>query len=70
MNEKYKNYCPDWDYIKIDENDGELAGCHCFNDEEFKAYRERHCDALDRFNEAQEEIQKRHMTTIKNLADK
>lgn len=51
MNKRYAHECPDWDFMKLDEDSAELVGCSCFSDLEFLAIREAHSKELDRLNE-------------------
>jgi hypothetical protein len=51
MNKRYAHACPDWDYMRIDEDSAELVGCSCFSEPEFLRIREQHAMELDRINE-------------------
>ena len=51
MEPKFKHFCPEWDFLGIDETYFEFASCLCFLDNpEAKEIQNRMWETIDEFN--------------------
>lgn len=42
----YSHFCPEWDYMLIDESDYEILCCTCYEDDQFKNIIRLKCDKM------------------------